>query len=84
MKINKEDEIYGGKWEKTWIKYKKVANFFVRYFEIRAELSTGAGIGLLFSEKYFKTYNFVPDDFLEILKKIEKGVKEDEDKGVTL
>ena len=84
MKINKNDEIYGGKWERVWIKYRKVADLYIRYFEINVELITGAGISLHFSSKDFITYNLVPDYFLNTLKKIEQEVKEYENKEFAL
>ena len=82
MKINKYDGAYGGKWERVWIKYRKVADLYIRYFEINVELITGAGISLHFSERDFKTYNLVPGYFLNTLKKIEQEVQKYNENGI--
>jgi hypothetical protein len=81
MKMTKEDAIYGGSAERIYITYKKKADFFIRKFEIRCEILTGAGIGLLFSDRYFKTYNLTPSYFIDFLKKIEKEVKKYENEN---
>lgn len=74
MKLTKEDAIYGGVAERVWITYKKKADIFVRSFEIRVELLTGAGIGLVFSDKSFKIYDATPSYFINFIQKLGEEV----------